>query len=73
MGKEELQWLSDHSEEVEKYSGKWIAFTAKHGIVASGTSAKDILNTFKNKGLRSPSIFKVPRKDENEFVLIVIK
>ncbi len=73
MGKEELQWLSEHSKEVEKYSGKWIVFTAKHGIVASATSAKDAFNASKTKGIKSPSIFKVPRKDENEFVLIVVK
>ena len=63
MGKEELQWLSEHSKEVENYSGKWIAFTAKHGIIASGTSAKDAFNTSKTNGVRLPSIFKVPRKD----------
>lgn len=72
MGKEELEWLSKNSKEVEKYSGKWIAFNAKKGILASGRSVREVVETAKNKNVKSPSIFKVPRRDEEELILILV-
>lgn len=72
MGKEEMEWLSEHSKEVEKYSGKWIAFNAKRGILASGRSAREVLQIAKSKNVKSPSIFKIPRKDEEELILIIV-
>ncbi|MBI2124733.1 hypothetical protein HYT92_02980 [Candidatus Pacearchaeota archaeon] len=37
----ELEWLSSHPEEAEKYSGKWVAVTDK-GIAASGESLSEV-------------------------------
>ena len=49
MGKEELEWLSKHQKEVEKYSGKWIALKAKRGIIASGETASEVMEIAKKK------------------------
>ena len=73
MGKEELDWLSKNSKEIEKYSGKWIAFTAKKGILASSKNLREVMEITKKKNIKEPTVFKVPRKDEEEFILIVIK
>ena len=73
MGKEELDWLSKNSKVVEKYSGKWIAFTAKKGIIASSKNLKKVMEITKKKNIKEPTVFKVPRSDEEEFILIVVK
>lgn len=73
MGKEELEWLSKHSKEVEKYSGKWIALKADKGIVASSKNLKEVIEIARKKNIKEPTVFKVPRRDEEEFILIVIQ
>ena len=73
MGKEELEWLSKNSKEVEKHSGEWIALKADKGIIASGKSLKEIMEISKKKNIKEPTVFKVPRRDEEEFILIVIE
>ena len=72
MGKEELEWLTKNSKEIEKYSGKWISFNAKKGIIASGRSPREVLDIAKKKNLGSASLFKVPRKDEEELILVFV-
>jgi hypothetical protein len=42
MGKEELEWLSEHQEEMETYSSKWIALEANNGILAWGESVREV-------------------------------
>ena len=66
----ELEWLSSHPEEAEKYSGKWIAVTDK-GIVASGESLSEVESSLKKKGmsLRQVMVMKMPRKDEEMSIL----
>ncbi|MBI2652265.1 hypothetical protein HYX00_02260 [Candidatus Woesearchaeota archaeon] len=66
----ELEWLSSHTKEAEKYSGKWIAVTDK-GIVASSDSALEIEVLLKKKdiSLKEVMIMKVPRRDEEMSIL----
>lgn len=65
----ELEWLSSHPEEVEKYSGKWVAVTDKD-IVASGDSVSEVEAVLKKKGIAWDEVMlmKVPRKDEELLV-----
>jgi len=63
----ELEWLSSHPQEAEKYSGKWIAVTYK-GIVASGDSVSEVRSVLREKGIEA-MIMKVPRKDEEMSIL----
>jgi len=67
---QELEWMSSHSKEVEKYSGKWVAVTEK-GIVASGDSVFEVETILKNKGIKwnEVMLMKVPRKDEELSIL----
>ncbi|OGX07128.1 MAG: hypothetical protein A2Z88_00105 [Omnitrophica WOR_2 bacterium GWA2_47_8] len=58
---QELDWLSSHSEEVEKYSGKWVAVTPQ-GIVAFGDSADEVESKLKKKGLTWDDVYCSPRK-----------
>lgn len=67
----ELLWLSGHNKETLKYSGKWIAVFGNK-IVASGKSAKDVFEAAKASGIKLPLITKVPRKDEEMYVLILL-
>ena len=66
----ELEWLSSHPEEIEKYSGKWIAITNK-GVTASADSASEVEALLKKKGisLSEVVVMKVPRKDEEMSIL----
>ena len=66
----ELEWLSSHPKEAEKYSGKWIALTDK-GIVASADSASEVEELLKKKDISigGVMIMKVPRKDEEMSIL----
>ncbi len=73
MGKDELEWLSVHSKEVEKHSGEWIALKADKGIVASGKNLREVMEIAKKKNIKDPTVFKVPRKDEEEFILFVMR
>ena len=70
MGKKELNWISKHPKEIEKYSGRWVALKADDGILASGYLLNKVIEKTKRKEPKAvPCVFKVPRKDEEEFVL----
>jgi len=65
----ELNWMSSHRKEVEKYAGKWIA-VLDNKILASGNSVKEVVALAKKKAARKlPLVTKVPRKDEEMYVL----
>ena len=66
----ELEWLSSHPKEVEKYSGKWIALTDE-GIVASADSVTEVELQLKKKSvlLDKVMVMKVPRRDEEMSIL----
>lgn len=66
----ELEWLSSHPEDVEKYSGKWVAVTER-GVVASGESVSEVESRLKETGvaLDAVMLMKVPRKDEEMSIL----
>ncbi len=69
MGKEELEWMSKHEKEVEKYSGKWVAVLAKRGITGSGRSPKEAIRESKERFPERPMVMRVPRKDEEMYIL----
>ena len=66
----ELEWLSSHPKEAEKYSGKWIALTDK-GRVASADSVTEVELQLKKEGisLEKVMVMKVPRRDEEMGIL----
>ena len=66
----ELEWLSSHPEDTEKYSGKWIAVTNK-GIIASGDSLSEVTSILKKKGIKLEDVMvmKLPREDEEMSIL----
>jgi len=69
MGKAELEWISKHQEELEENAGRWIAFNASVGVLASGRSPKEVLDAGKQRYAGRISLFKVPRKDEDLCIL----
>jgi len=70
MGAQELKWISSHEKELRKYSGKWIAFLASKGILSSGETVTEVIEKAKKKHkIRDPFVFKVPRKDEEMYIL----
>ncbi len=62
---EEHKWIVEHSKELEKHRGKWIAVT-KTGIVASSFSLKGVY-----KKAPKALLFLVPRKGEENYILWV--
>ena len=66
----ELEWLSLHPEEAEKYSGKWVAITDK-GVVAFADSLSEVEAQLKKKdvSLDKVMVMKVPRRDEEMSIL----
>jgi hypothetical protein len=67
---QELEWMSAHSEEVERYSGKWVAVNER-GVVAAGNSVSEVEALLKKKGIAWEKVLltKVPRKDEEMSIL----
>ena len=67
---QELEWMSAHPKEVERYSGKWIAVSSS-GVVADGNSVSEVEAILKKKGVAWEKILlmKVPRKDEEMSIL----
>lgn len=67
---QELEWLSSHPEDVERYSGKWVALSNK-GVVAFGDSISEVETALKENGiaLEEVMLMKVPRKDEELSIL----
>lgn len=68
MASVELEWISKHPQELEKHSGKWVAVT-KDGIISSSESLKEAREKAKEKIKEEPLMFKVPRKDEGQYIL----
>lgn len=65
MGKEELDWMNKHSEEVSRYPGKWIALFKSEGIVSVNEDLTKVTSAFREKHpKKTPCVFKVPRDDE---------
>ncbi len=67
---QELEWMSSHPKEVERYSGKWVA-VSHSGVVAAGNSVSEVEATLKKKGVAWEKVLlmKVPRKDEELSIL----
>lgn len=64
----EHEWLLKHTQELEKYRGKWIAVSGSK-IVSFGDVLHDVRKKAKELSKKEPLIFKVPRKDEEAYIL----
>ena len=68
MPHEESIWLSEHQNELEQYSGKWIA-VLKDKVVASGASVSEVMENAARKTRKLPLVIKVPMENEDLYVL----
>ena len=68
MGIKELRWMSQHQKEIEKHSGMWIAVWEDR-IISVGRTAKEVLEESQKKGVKTPHVTIVPRRDEGTYVL----
>ena len=64
----ELQWISKNPEKLNMYGGKWIALIDNR-LIASGDSLSIVRKEAKKITKKEPLIFKVPRKDEENYIL----
>jgi len=64
----ELQWISQNPEKLNKYAGKWIALLDNR-LIASGDSLSKVRIEAKKIAKKEPLVFKVPRKDEENYIL----
>lgn len=71
MGVKGLQWLNANEQQLEKFSGRWIAFLEKKGVISSGGTLEEALRKARpSKASESPYVFKVPsQKDLERFDL----
>lgn len=54
----------DLSKIIKKNRNKWVALTSDNKeLVASGSSLNHVLNLSNKKGVKDPSVFKVPSVD----------
>jgi hypothetical protein len=65
---EELEFITKNPEKIEKFAGKWIAISGNR-ILAVGVSANEVIRIARKKKRKKFLIFKVPRKDEEMYVL----
>lgn len=64
----EHDWLLKNARELEKHRGKWIAIVGNR-IVSSGEVLHDVRKKAKEISKKEPLVFKVPRKDEEAYIL----
>ncbi len=67
---QELEWMSAHPDEVERYSGKWVAIN-RDGVIAAGNAVSEVEVILRKKGVALEKVLmtKVPRKDEEMSIL----
>ena len=63
MRERELQWVKDHTDEVRRLQGKWIAVEADK-LIAEGDTFDAVYEATKEKGIEIPFIFLVPPEDD---------
>ena len=68
MGRQDMEWISEHQKELEVYRGKWIAVCSNE-LVGVGKTAKEALEQGKQKGFRKVHLTMLMRKDEGMYVL----
>jgi len=64
----ELQWISKNPEKLRLYEGKWIALIDNR-LIASGDSLSNVRREARKLTKKEPLVFKVPRKDEENYIL----
>jgi len=67
MRETELQWLKEHTAEVERLQGKWITIEGDK-LIAEGDSFDAVYEAVRKKGIEIPFIFLVPPKEDAVFV-----
>lgn len=61
----ETRWLCEHASSLEKFSGKWIAFSVERGVVSDGKTLAMVMRKMRaQQAIRKPFVFHVPSKDE---------
>lgn len=66
---DEHSWVRNHTDEVEKFSGKWIAVWNEQ-IIAGDDDLEVVAKEAKQKYKDSKPLFiKVPREDEEVYIL----
>lgn len=61
----ETKWLCENAKGLEKFSGQWVLFSAKEGLVGCGESLAQVLKAARHKkDKHTPFVFHVPSKEE---------
>jgi len=69
MESQESNWISEHQEIIDEYSGRWVAIL-KDKLVAAGNSIEEVRKILKKKDIKElPLITKIPRQDEELSIL----
>ncbi|MDP3764162.1 MAG: DUF5678 domain-containing protein [bacterium] len=64
--------LSKIQTNLSRYAGQWVAFVNGE-VVANGETLKELMKKVKDKSPElKVSVFRVPRKDEGPYVLIIL-
>ena len=62
------QWLVRHSEELDKYSGKWVA-VGENRLLGVAKMLKVLMQKPEVKKVKSPLFTMIPRPDESPSIL----
>ena len=63
--KDNMKWLCDNAQLLEKFSGRWIIFNSHQGVVSANSSLPKALKSCpKTTETEKPSVFHVPSKRE---------
>ncbi len=66
----ESKWISEHSDIVDKYTGKWVALLNDRGIIASGDTIEEMQKELEKKNVKDlPLITKIPIEEEGMIIL----
>ncbi len=70
----EIKWLCENARSLEKFSGQWVMFSTREGVVSNGPSLQKVLNASKKmKPSEKPFVFHVPSKEELGSPVLVAK
>ncbi|MBV9080396.1 MAG: hypothetical protein JO102_04670 [Elusimicrobia bacterium] len=63
--RKETKWLCENARALERFSGKWVMFSAMEGLVRNDESLKRLMRAARKIRLsEKPFVFHVPSKDE---------
>jgi hypothetical protein len=71
--RKENKWLCENARSLERYSGQWVSFCPRAGVLSRGTSLSRVLRPSTRAAIGAPFVFHVPSRTQIGFYIPVIE